>query len=806
FSLKLSRFIANFVFASVCVLAIGSASFAQEEVDYARDVQPLLAKRCYSCHGPGDVESGLHIDTREGALAEADSGMAAIVPGQPDESELLRRVMSTDEFERMPPEGKPLKAEEISLLRRWIAEGAKWKKHWAFEPPQPQTPPQVRHADQVANPIDNFVLKRLEDAGLEPNPPADRRTLIRRAYYDLTGLPPTFAEIEAFAADSSPDAYEKLIDRLLASPQYGERWGRHWLDLVRYAETNSFERDGTKPDAWKYRDYVIRAFNEDKPYDQFLIEQLAGDELPNPTPETIIATGYYRLGVWDDEPADPLQHEYDHYDDLVNTTGKAMLGLTINCARCHDHKIDPIPQTDYYKMVAMMRDVAPYGKRGDISNSRREITTQEIRQIHDLIDQKTGEMQARLNDLYGQAIEKLPEDERREARNPKNREAIENRIGDLLPKRSEAYLNLRDELRKVRQAQSSLPSRQFAMSVNKALNPPPSTHVMMRGNPHVPGDEVQPGFPEIFEAPAPEIVPPEHGRTSGRRLALAKWIASADNMLTSRVMVNRLWQHHFGRGIVSSTDNFGQLGTQPTHPQLLDWLAAQFVENDWSVKRMHKLIMLSQAYQRSSAGSEKGLAKDPANHLLWRHEMRRLSAEEIYDSLLVANGTLNDKMFGPSYYPNVSDEVKAGQSKPGAGWGKSSDSERNRRAIYIFVKRSLIPPMLANYDFPETDALCPERFATTQPAQALGMLNGDFLNEQAKEFGDMLRQKAPDDLQRQIQLSIENGLGREATEADVKSGETLIRKLKEKHQLSDQRALDLYCLMVLNLNEFIFID
>lgn len=788
------------------MFALGAVCYAQDEVDYARDIQPLLAKRCYSCHGPGEGESGLQLDARDAALAEADSGLAAIVPGKPDESELIRRVMSTDGLERMPPEGKPLKAEEVALLKQWISEGANWKKHWAFEKPEVQTPPEVQHADQVANPIDNFILKRLEANGLEPNPKADRRTLIRRAYYDITGLPPTYEEIEAFVADESPNAYEKLVDRLLASPQYGERWGRHWLDLVRFAETNSFERDGDKPDAWKYRDYVIRSLNEDKPYDQFLIEQLAGDELPNATPETIIATGYYRLGVWDDEPADPLQAEYDHYDDLVNTTGKAMLGLTVNCARCHDHKIDPIPQTDYYKLVAFMRDVAPYGRRGDISNSRREITSDEIRAIHDVIDQKTGEMQGQLDELYKEVVEKLPRDQRREARNPKKREEIEKKLDELAPEVSEQYFALRDELRRVRDAQRVLPDRQFAMSVNNALNPPPPTTVMNRGNPHVPGDEVEPGFPEIFDDPAPEIVPPANGRTSGRRLAMAKWIASKDNMLTSRVMVNRLWQHHFGRGIVRSTDNFGQLGDQPTHPKLLDWLAQQFVDNGWSMKKMHKLIMMSNAYQMSSAGNEAALAKDPANNLLWRHDMRRLSAEEIYDSLLVANGSFNDKMFGPSYYPKVSDEVKAGQSQPGAGWHDSSEDERNRRAIYIFVKRSLIPPMLANYDFPETDALCPERFATTQPAQALGMLNGEFLNEQAKEFGDLLRKEAPGDLRLQIALSIEKGLGRAATDADIQAGEELIAKLKAKHALSDERAFDLYCLTVLNLNEFIFID
>jgi mono/diheme cytochrome c family protein len=333
-------------------------------VDFGRDIQPILAKRCFACHGPDKGEAGLRLNRRETALAELDSGEHAVVPGSPEASELVRRISADNESERMPPEGKPLPGEQIDLIRRWIAEGAKWEEHWAFQPVARPRVPEVKHQGWVRNPIDAFVLSRLEDNGLSPATPADKVALIRRAYYDLIGLPPTPAEVDAFTADDSADAYERLVERLLDSPHYGERWARHWLDAVRYAETNSFERDGAKPHAWRYRDYVIRAFNDDKPYDQFIREQLAGDEISPATPERLIATGFYRLGLWDDEPADRLQAQYDALDDLVTTTGQVFLGLTINCARCHDHKIDPIPQRDYYSLLAFFHGVKPMTTSG----------------------------------------------------------------------------------------------------------------------------------------------------------------------------------------------------------------------------------------------------------------------------------------------------------------------------------------------------------------------------------------------------------------------------------------------------------
>jgi hypothetical protein len=351
----------------VLLLVVATSSVSAQQptlVDFTREVQPILAKHCFQCHGPSDAESGLRLSSREAALAPADSGSAAIVPGDTESSELIRRISTDEEFERMPPDEPALTDQQIRILRRWIEQGAPWQEHWAFQPPQTPEPPAVTRTDWVRNPIDAFVLARLEASGLTPAPPADRLALLRRAYFDLTGLPPTPEAVAEFLADDSPEAFEKVIDRLLDSPHYGERWARHWLDLVRFAETNSFERDSVKPHAWRYRDYVIRSLNEDKPYDQFIREQLAGDELPTPSADSIIATGFYRLGVWDDEPADRLLAKYDQFDDLLTTVGQAFLGLTVNCARCHDHKIDPITQEDYYGLLAFFHNLTPMAKDG----------------------------------------------------------------------------------------------------------------------------------------------------------------------------------------------------------------------------------------------------------------------------------------------------------------------------------------------------------------------------------------------------------------------------------------------------------
>jgi mono/diheme cytochrome c family protein len=772
------------------------AAGSTAEVDFARDIQPLLARRCYACHGPDTSEAGLRLDDRAAAASELDSGMTAIVPGDTAASEMIARITSPDPDLQMPPEGPRLSAEEVAALEQWIDAGAEWQPHWAFRPVERPPLPAGPAGEPVANPVDAFIDAGLAARGLARSPEADRATLLRRATYGVTGLPPTEKETREFLADDSPAAWEKVVDRLLASPHYGEHWARHWLDLVRYAETNSFERDGVKPHVWRYRDYVIRAFNDDKPYDRFVLEQLAGDELAEPTADSLIATGYYRLGLWDDEPADRLQARYDWLDDIVSTTGQVFLGLTINCARCHDHKIDPLPQRDYYAMLAFFHNVTPMGAR----------------QMNPaFIERLLPEDGSSLADARHQAEER----DRRRAEAKAAVDAITTRIKE----HGEQALDdlARQDLATWKKTLAELDAEQArqpkALVVSEHGPEAPETFVFYRGNPHAePGPEqrVEPAFPEILKPPAPTITPPASGHSSGRRTALARWITSSSNPLTARVLANRIWQYHFGRGIVRSPNNFGLMGEPPTHRELLDWLAAELVAGGWRLKPIHKTILMSRAYRAASTAVPESLAQDPLNDACWRFDMRRLAAEELRDSIHAASGAFNPAMFGPSIYPAMPQAVLATQSRPGAGWGNSLPAEQARRSIYIHVKRSLLTPILADFDLADPDTSCPVRFTTTQPTQALGMINGDFLHAQARVFAERVRREAggtdAEKTAAMVRRAIEIALVRPATEAEVERGVALIDDLETTDGVGPARALELYCLMVLNLNEFAYLD
>jgi mono/diheme cytochrome c family protein len=806
---------------------------AWTDVQSAR-VQELFRTHCTECHGVGsEVQAGLSLNTREGMLTGGDSG-AAIDLESPGDSLLLSAIRY--ESYEMPPQGQ-LPDEDIEAIAQWLQAGAPWpggplvdpatdpepggivpppvneetRAWWAWQPVQRPEVPAVSSA--TANPIDAFILKKLDDAGLKPNPPADRRDLIRRATYDLIGLPPTPEEVAAFVNDSSPDAWEQLIDRLMASPHYGEKWGRHWLDLVRYGESNSYERDDTKPFVWRYRDYVIQAFNNDKPYDEFIVEQLAGDELDDVTPERIIATGYYRLGIWDDEPADPLQAWYDDMDDVLATTSQAMLGLTVNCARCHDHKIDPIPQTDYYRLLAFFRNVRRYGVRAPetvADASLREIAPQSERERHrQEVEAWEGEIRKNRREL--RKIETIVRKdfspvEQEEFRDHFKRVAlVRKRAGGLITEeQADLYEKLMDERRRLEENPPA--ALESALCVKETGGEPLETFVLVRGNPHAPSEQVEPGFPSVLSAPEPEIQPPASGDSTGRRLALARWIASPDNPLTSRVMANRLWQYHFGRGLVRTSSDFGFQGSPPTHPELLDWLASELVDGGWRLKRMHRLIMTSEAYQRSSADQADAYAADPVNDSFWRFDMRRLTAEEVRDSILAVNRTLNvDEMFGPSVYPVIPDEVLHGQSMPGANWHTSTGGDLTRRSIYVHIKRSLPVPLLDAFDAAEPDSPCPVRFHTVQPTQALALLNSQFIHDQAAAFAESLQEAAPGDTQRQVEIALERVTQRAPTDAEVQRGETFIRELADSG-IEPDTALQHFCLVALNLNEFLFLD
>jgi hypothetical protein len=811
-------------------------SFKTEQLKFfEKDVKPILVARCFKCHGgEKKIMGGLRLTFREGVLKGGDSGPAFDVKKPADS--LFLEAINFESLE-MPPTGK-LAAKEIAILTRWVNEGLPWtpgdkpnvdpteaggppqvnaetRSFWSYRPMNRPDVPAVKQKQWVKNPIDAFVLAKLEMAGLSPASPAERVVLLRRAYYDLLGLPPTPEEVQSFMNDDSPDAYEKLIDRLLESPHYGEKWGRHWLDLVRYAETNSYERDGPKPHVWRYRDWVIRSLNADKPYDQFLREQLAGDELDNSTPETLIATGFYRLGIWDDEPADPELALYDDLDDILLVTGQVMLGMRINCARCHDHKLDPIPQADYYRLLSFFGGLTRFGVRGGDSIAQRSLRSIRTPQQEEFRKRAIIENDQQKKTIAAKmaAIEKLikgdlsPE-EKQTFRNARKRiDLLKKRVAKLVSQQQvdeyAAMRKTRDQLNRFRP-----PEGDMVLCVTEIGSKPREIHRLVRGSPQAKAEKVQPGFPSIFGIADPKLPTPAAGaKTAGRRRVLADWIASKDNPRTARVMANRLWQFHFGRGIVRSSNDFGLQGTPPTHPELLDWLAAEFTSRGWRMKAMHKLIMLSNTYRMSSNADPRSLAKDPENNLFWRFNMRRLTAEEVRDSVLAVNGSLNSKkMFGPSIYTIIPAEVLAGQSQPGSGWGKSSPEERARRSVYIHVKRSLMVPVLESFDAADTDGTCPVRFSTTQPTQALGMLNGDFLNREATVFADLLKKQAAGNQGEQVKLALKRALQREPSAKETARGLKFINDAKKRFGASDDDALKYFCLLVLNLNEFLYLD
>ncbi|MFO0924954.1 MAG: PSD1 and planctomycete cytochrome C domain-containing protein [Pirellulales bacterium] len=815
FARQRSVFIALGILAAI--LGAHSNLHAQEKtVDFAREIRPILAKHCYACHGPDKKEGGVRLTDFESATANGESGEATITPGKPDASELLKRIRSQEDSERMPPEGKPLTDREIDLIQTWIQEGAEFKQHWAFMPLERPTVPSPKTSAWARNPIDSFILHRLEKARLQPTQPAQARELIRRAYFNAIGVPPSEEVIDAFVANPSDQAYEQMVDELLASPQFGAKWARHWLDIVRFAETNSFERDGPKPNAWKYRDYVIRSFNADKPYSDFVREQLAGDELDQTTPESLTATGYYRLGIWDDEPADPLQARFDEYDDIVSTTGQAILGLTINCARCHDHKVDPISQKDYYQLVAFVRDVTSYGDRGNEKrNNQIDMTPNSLDDRYTQLNQLIERTEKDMRELEQKGIVKMSAEDQRATEGPERGKVIREKLKDYLDESDwKQWTSHRDQVKKAREEMTKLPPRVAVLGLARCEARPPKTHVLARGNPQAEGDVVEPDFPKLFESPKPTIAEAsDQAKSAGRRKILADWMVSKENRLTARVIVNRLWQHHFGRGIQKSANNFGQMSEPPTHPELLDWLATELIRNDWNLKPIHRMIMLSSTYRMSShahdtssENAELAFRKDPSNDLFWRFNMRRLSAEEIRDHVLAATGNLNLELFGPSIYPKLADEVKASQSVPGKGWSNSSESDLNKRSVYIHIKRSLIPPELANFDFPETDSSCEGRFLTTQPAQALGMLNGNFMQEQSKTWASYLLKTVPGSLEDRWAFAIRKAWGRAANASDIAALKQLHQQLKTAHGLRDEEALPFECLVILNANEFLYLD
>ena len=646
----------------------------EKSVSYEREIRPLLLAKCYRCHGPRKQESDLRLDVR--------SEEPTIVRGKSGESELIHRVASTEEEERMPPEGAALSKAEISLLRRWIDQGAEGQpevpagaaEHWAFRSVVRPDIPAVENKEWPCNSIDYFVLAKLERDDIEPSPVASRETIIRRLSLDLLGLPPAWNDVVEFVEDRRPDAYERLVDRLLASAHYGERWARHWLDVARYADSTGYESDQPR-EIWRYRDWVIDAFNADKPFDDFVIEQIAGDLLPEATVEQRIATGFHCNAMHDPGV------RWESVLDRVNTTGSVFLGLTLGCGQCHDHKTDPLTQKEYYQFYAFFNEavIHPLDLSSPEQTAERTLVQAEISKL-----EKQQQLLAESQSSDGQQNQELAKS-----------------IADLTEK---------------------LPKMPTSLVMKLAPQP---THLFVRGDHTQPGDLVKPGVPAFLPA-LREVETPS-------RLDLAHWLVDAKNPLTARVTVNRFWQRFFGRGLVKTETDFGLQTPSPTHLDLLDWLASEFVEHKWSIKELHRQIVTSATYRQSSDNRDDLVSVDPENRLLARQRRMRLEAEIIRDVSLSISGLLSPRMGGPSVFPYQVEGILDNRATP-ATWTISEGEDRYRRGLYTWVWRLTPHPMLPLFDSPDLVTACTRRDRSNVPIQALTLLNDPTFLECARSL------------------------------------------------------------------------
>jgi hypothetical protein len=706
------------------------------------------------------------------------------------------------------------------------------REHWAYLPVQRPQVPEVKNTDWIRTPIDSFVLAKLEEKGWRPNPAAESNDLLRRLYLDVIGLPPTIAEQEGFLADPSPERFDEQANRLLRRPGYGERWARHWLDLVRYAESNGYERDAEKPHVWRYRDYVIDALNNDKPYDRFVLEQLAGDELADASAETAIATGFFRLGPWDDEPADFAQDRHDQLDDMIRTTSQVFLGLSMGCARCHDHKFDALTMHDYYRMSAVLAPMQrPQAGRSDLdapagSPEQLAILAERDRRIEDLRTQQQQLRDAIRDEFLASGNSKLDAnvllafktsdddrtDEQKELVNDNQAMLNQELDAALSPESRRRFDEGEQQIAQLRQQIPDLPKGYFLVEDGEA---PPKSFLLLRGRAVSPGPEVQPGLPAVLVAAQPPFDKQE--RSTGRRLTLAKWIARAEHPLTARVIVNRVWQFHFGAGIVRTPSDFGVMGDAPTHPELLDWLAHWFVHDaNWSVKKLHRMILRSSTYRMSKASNSEYAEADPENRLLWRFPYRRLQVEVIRDSMLAASGKLNRKMYGPGVKLDIPPVVVEGHADRDKIWKPSSPEEQSRRTVYAFVKRSLVVPMLEVLDLCDTTRSTEQRNITSVAPQALTLFNGDFVNQQAEHLADRVIVEARDDVAAQVEWAWRLALCRAPNDDErlalvqflKAESERTMSEAKEGEEISadeaHRRALVQVCRVIFNLNEFAY--
>jgi hypothetical protein len=691
---------------------------------------------------------------------------------------------------------------------------------WAFKPMQRVAVPKVQSAEAAHNPIDAFVIARLEAMSLRYSRPADKATLLRRVTFDLIGLPPTPEEIVAFLKDEAVDAYDKVVDRLLASPRFGERAALFWLDVVRFAESDGFKADDKRPNAWRYRDYVVKGFNDDKPFDRFVKEQIAGDELFPGDFDALVATAFMRHYPDEYNAVNLEQRRQEILNDITDTTAQTFLGLTLGCARCHDHKFDPISQRDYYRIQAFFAGwkpadlpVAPDKAVAEFREKLNawEVKTAEVRREIAEIEKPyrlklASKQRGRFPEEYAHLLD-VPDEQRT---------PLEKQLGAMIEKQVNAdsrgpVTGLKAEDKERVDALKKKLAEFGPRPVEPALTPAmtdvgpeaPPTYLLKRGDWKKHDVEIKPGFLLAVDDRVADVRPPASGHTTGRRSALAKWLTKPDNPLTARVIVNRLWQQHFGKGIVATPGDFGKQGDRPTHPELLDYLATELVRNGWKLKALHRQMVLSNAYRQASASEiddPHGRTKDPENNLLWRMNRRRLDGEALRDAVLSASGLINFKQGGPSVFPELPAELKTN------GWTPSADpAERNRRSIYVFVKRNLRYPLFAAFDAPDRCESCSRRFVTTTAPQALMLLNDKLYADQAARFAERVLKEVGEKPEQIIERSFEIGLGRLPTSEERDAMRTFLNKQTANGAKIKDAAADL-CHALLNLNEFVYVD
>ena len=862
---------------------------------FEKDIRPLFKAHCFDCHGEGEkLRGGLDLRLRRLMLKGGDDG-PVIVPGKPEKSLLFEMVQKGD----MPKRDKKLTREEVELIKQWIASGAKTaraepaeiekggitddeRSFWSFQPIRHPAIPKTKAKDRARTPIDAFLVNAMAKQKLGFAPDADKITLLRRAYLDLIGLPPTPAETEAFLADTAPDAYALLIDRLLDSPHYGERWGRHWLDLAGYADSDGYsDADPPRAYAYKYRDYVIGAFNSDKPFDRFITEQLAGDELARATRDDtqaalasrdtrdlLIATGFLRMGA--DGSATPAVADYDAVRnqvvaDTIKIVSTSLLGLSVGCAQCHDHRYDPIPQTDYYRLRAVLEPAydpknwrtpdqrlvslyteAERKKAAEVETDAKKMADEKAAKQKQYIDEALTkhlekfepDLRGKLRAAYDTPAEKRTAEQKKLlADNP----SVNIHPGVLYQYNQKAADDLKAMDAKIAEIRARKPPEDFLTALTEPADKVPVTYRFHRGDPKQPKEAITPGALSVLAPRGQCVAFPEKNpdlATSGRRLAFAHWLTSRTNPLVARVLVNRVWLHHFGRGLVGTPSDFGAMGERPSHPELLDWLASDFVANGWQLKRLHKLIVTSTAYRQSSAHDPSGDQRDPENRLYWRKPVQRLDAEVIRDCVLATSGALHKAMFGSPVpvRPDVHGQIVVGVDKT-EGDNKmpvevALKGQEFRRSVYIQVRRSRPLAMLHTFDAPVMEVNCDRRQASTVPTQSLMLMNSQFILDQAAKFSQRLQKEAGDDVARQVTLAWQLAFSRSPSETELAEAlDFLSRQVahlkavseREKAKKKDDKSKDAkakpvtkptpelqaltnLCQALLSANEFLYVD